>query len=475
MTSLSTLFSSGAATGAGQDPLEEGLPVIAVYGGDFNQNFDLRLHRVHSGELMGSPWGAITNSTASYSHGQTNMHMFGYNSDYGSLSGQFSSEGYSSYNNFTQSLYQNDHYPYALFGSVSKDGRMGMQSFHGSGWYTKVYYRIHVQSLKGRRPRRQFNIYNYFFSETTLSSDYGWKSSVDISTYIDTADQVANNYGSAVYKQDTKQLVLYYPTSSGSSSGYIHVIQGTVDLMSVTKVSEFFATATFKKFSVNDATNWGPNSFNYNVSLVLGDNNYVAVTTRNASTHYYRVFDCSGASGTAAFVVGDGIGNTTSYGPEQGLMYRGRYQQTWDAKWGCTYGPYYYYGNGLSAFFMSIANPAKYYKVNITDSGGGGVLTPSDKEGFVYLNGQNTDGQPIRSWGVNFANVTSPADTGVNEYIGTASYTASSLNPTQYSTGSSLNASASSSYIFQYPGYYYSTSYPRFMTVNWWDQEGGYK
>ena len=456
--------------------MEEGLPVIAVYGGSFNDHFDLRLHRVHSGELMGSPWAAISNSTASYAHGQSNMHVFGYNSDFGNFSGNLSSENYTSYSNFTQSLYQNDHYPYAMFGSVSKDGRMGMHSLHNSGWYSKIYQRIHVQSLKGRRPRRQFNLYNTTFNETTFNSNYGWKSSVDISTYIDTNGQVANNNGTCVYKQDTKQLVLYYATSTGSSSGYFHIIQGTVDLMSVTKVSEFFDTATFKKFSASDAISVAFSSMSYSVSLVLGDNNFVGVTARNGASHYYKVYDCSGSSGTEApLVVSASIGNTTSYGPDQGLMYRGRYQQTWDAKWGCTYGPYYYYGGGLSAFFMSIANPAKYYKVNITQSSGGGVLTPSGKEGFAWLSGLNTDSEAITSWGVNFSNVTSPTNIAVSEYIGTANITSTSTNPSQYSNGANLSSSYSSSYIFQYPGVYYSTSYPRFMTVNWWDQEGGYE
>ena len=478
MTSLSTLFSSGdAGAGAGQDPLEEGLPTIAVYGGDFNQNFDVRLHRVHSGELMGSPWSAITNSTASYSHGQSNMQMFGYSSDMGNLSSQYSTQGYTSYAPFTQSIYQNDHYPYSMYGSCSKEGRMGMQSFHGNSWYTKLYHRIHVQSLKGRRPRRQFNIFNYIFSETPLGNQYGWKSAIDVSTYINTSGHVTNNNGSCVYKQDTKQLVLYYPVSTGSTSGYFHIIQGTVDLMGVGNVKEFFDTATFKRFyGSGDVTNWGHSTYQYSVSLVLGDNNHIGVSIRNGNSHFYRVFDCSGASeSTVAHYVNTSIGNTTSYGPEQGLPYRIRYQQTWDAKWGCMYGPYYYYGSGLSAFFMSIENPGKYYRVNLTPSSGGGTLTPSDTNGFMYLNGQNTDSSPIISWSVNFSNITSPGATAGSEYIGTSNVVTTSLLPTAYANGAALNASYTANQVFQYPGYYYSTSYPRFMTVNWWDQEGGYK
>ena len=75
MTSLSTLF-GGGDTGTTQDPLQEGYPVVCVYGGSFNQYHDVRLHRVHSGELIGSPWGGQTNSTASYWSGQQNYHMF---------------------------------------------------------------------------------------------------------------------------------------------------------------------------------------------------------------------------------------------------------------------------------------------------------------------------------------------------------------------------------------------------------------
>ena len=92
MTSLSTLFGGGQTSGA--DPLQEGLPCVAVYGGDFNTYWDMRIHRVDSGELVGAPWGAVTNSTANYYHGMTNMQMFGYNSDYGQLSNGYSSRSY---------------------------------------------------------------------------------------------------------------------------------------------------------------------------------------------------------------------------------------------------------------------------------------------------------------------------------------------------------------------------------------------
>lgn len=473
MASLSTLFGGGSG---GADPLIEGLPVVAVYGGDFNQRWDVKLHRVHSGELVGTPWAAITNSTASYSHGMSNLHEFGYQSDRGSLSSQMTTQAYTSYTEFTQSLFQNDHYPYAMFGSCSGDGRIGMHSFHSTDFYLKIYNRIHVQMPRGQRPRRQFNIQNYNFSETEFNSHFGWKSAVDLSTYIDTAGHVSNNNGSAVYKQDTKQLVLYYATSTGSATGYFHLVQGTVDLMEVRNVKEFFDTATYKKFHANTtATTWGYSSLNYSVALVLGDNNHLGMSPRNGSSHRYVTFDLDVADGsTVPPIVNDVNNNTTSYGPENNLMYRVRYQQTWDSEWACLYGPYYYYGGGLSAFFMSTANPSKYYKVIVTETSGGGGLFPSGTSGFKWLNGQNTDSNPIRSWGVDFNNIQSPTDNTVTEYIGLSVDTRSISLPTGVANGGTLRSSVAA-YSFQYPGYSYTTSYPRFMSVNWWNHEGAYQ
>ena len=238
MTSLSTLFGGGDTGSAAQDPLQEGLPVVAIYGGSFNQHWDVRLHRVHSGELIGSPWGAMTNSTASYASGQQNMHEFGYNSDRGSLTSGYSSHDYGNYTNYTMSMLQNDHYPYAWFGSCSKDGRMGVHSFHGSDHYRKYYRRINVISLAGRRPRRQFNISNEYFSETQFNSSYGTKSIVRFdNNYGGGSNQYwggnapgsSTNYGSACYNQRTKTLAAYWADSSGSASGRIYMWRGTKD------------------------------------------------------------------------------------------------------------------------------------------------------------------------------------------------------------------------------------------------------
>ena len=470
MASLSTLFGGGDTSGT--DPQLEGLPTVCVYGGTFNQFYDVRVHRVHSGELFGSPWGSITNSTASYAHGMSTLHEFGYNSDRGQLNDNFSSQGYNNHPQFTQSLYQNDHYPYAMYGSCSPEGRLGMHSFHGSDYYQKYQARINVQSLKGKRPRRQFNLYDYKFSETDFNSTYGKKSQIDTSDYINVTGHVANTRGACVYKQDTKQLLMYYADSSGSTNGYLHLVQGTVDLMGVGHVAEFFDTATFKRFDVDNITNIGHSSTNYILTMALGDNNVAAITYRNGNTHYYKTFNLDVADGSSLTAISnDSIGNTTSYGSQQGYMYQERYQQTWDGTFGCFYSPYYYYGCGLSAFFFSIANPNKYYKVQISQSNGGGGLFPSDKKGFKWLHGQNTDSVPISSWSVDFSSIANPSDTSAETLsVGSVGM---STNEVTYNVGSSLSNS-NSAQNFQYPGYYYSTSYPRFMTVNWWQQDGAY-
>lgn len=481
MTSLSTLFGGGQTSGA--DPLQEGLPCVAVYGGDFNTYFDMRVHRVHSGELVGAPWGAVTNSTANYYHGMTNYQMFGYNSDYGNLQGQFSSEGYGSHQNFTQSLFQNDHYPYAFFGNVSPEGRMGFHSFHGNDYYQKYYRRINVISLKGRRPRRQFNLDNQQFSETEFNSYRGLKSEVTLSTDYLTPLNIEpgsyTSYGSACYNQNTKTLAIYYADSTGSASGRIYMFRSTVDLMdeaTCPTVATFFDNSAINYIKTQNVTNWGYSSMNYNVNMMLGDNDMVIINTRYDNNDRLAIVDCSSTTNVTSAQTPPqsdrSQGQTTSYGPEQGMMYRARMQMSWDGEWAAMYSPYYYYGGGLSCWFVSVKNPRKMAYVNLTQSSGGGALLPSGRSGFKWLWGQNTDGQPINNWGIDLRG-TGHDHTTAFEYA-----------PTNYGYGNAMTSVANwtgnlgtsvSSYTFQYPGYYYSTSYPRFMSVNWWPQQGTYQ
>tara|TARA_B100000902_G_scaffold62439_1_gene69385 strand:+ start:720 stop:2198 length:1479 start_codon:yes stop_codon:yes gene_type:complete len=490
MTSLSTLFGGGdTGAAAAQDPLQEGYPVIAVYGGNFNTYFDLRLHRVHTGEVLGSPWGTANNSTNDYYSGQQNMHMFGYNSDYGRLNSGYSSHNYNSHESYSMSIMQHDHYPYSFYGSCSKDGRMGMQSFHGNDYYQKYYRRINVISKSGRRPRRQFNINNTKFTETSMQSMYGLKSSLDLSSngYNDyMAGQnpgSTNNYGSACYNQKTKTMCIYWADSNGSDNGKMYIYRGTKDLMSEVEcptVKDWFDSCKTGSGSiiwrkVNSVTNWGYSSLNYNVNLVMGDNDWVGVNTRYDNNNRYGAFDCTTTvnqnSAVTSYSSTRGEGNTTSYGPEQGMMHRARMMLTWDTEWAALYSPYYYYGCGSSTWLVSTKNPRKMAYYGWSESNYGGIFTPSGKSGFKLLYGQNTDSNPIQNWGIELGNTTTDHTQNFNYYSGQDNY---SDNERAVSNWTGTVTNSMSNYSFQYPGYYYSTSYPRFMTVNWWDTEGGY-
>lgn len=488
MTSLSTLFGGGDTGGAAQDPLQEGYPVVAVYGGSFNDYFDLRLHRVHSGELVGSPWGAITNSTASYAHGQNNMHEFGYNSDRGNLTSGYSSHNYNDYQPFTMSMMQHDHYPYSWYGNCSKDGRIGMHSFHAADYYQKYYRRINVISKAGRRPRRQFNLNNEYFTETQFNSSYGTKSVIKFDTnYGGGSNQywggnppgTQTSYGSACYNQKTKTLAAYWADSSGSASGRIYMWRGTKDLMDETEcptVLDFFescATPVYQR--VSDATNWGYSTMNYSVNLVLGDNDYVGVNMRYEQYNYYSVYDCTTTvnnnSQKSSWQSRRNESNTTSYGPEQGMMHRARMQLTWDTEWAAMHSPYYYYGCGTSTYIVSTKDPRRMVYHSWTQSNYGGIYTPSGKSGFKILWGENTDSNPIRNWGIELGGTSHNPNETFYYHSGNQRYNVS-INSISNWTGTVNNSM--SNYSFQYPGYHYSTSYPRFMTVNWWQTEGGY-
>lgn len=481
MTSLSTLFGGGESSGV--DPLQEGYPVIAVYGGSFNQYFDIRLHRVHSGELVGSPWGSMTNSTASYASGQQNMHEFGYSSDRGNLDSSYSSQNYNSHSSYVMSMMQHDHYPYSFYGSCSKDGRMGMHSFHGSDYYEKYYRRINVISLPGRRPRRQFNISNTQFSETQFNSSYGIKNTVNLSDnsnefFAGSAPGNTTNYGSGCYNQRTKTLALYYANSAGAADGRMYMYRGTKDLMSETEcptVKDFFDNCTIVYQNINNGTNWGFSSISYNVNMVLGDNDFVGMNARNSSTNVYKSFDCSttvsNTSQISTYSSQRSEGNTTSYGPEQGMMHRARMQLTWDTDWAAMHSPYYYYGCGSSTYIVSVKDPRRMVYYSWSANNYGGIFTPSGKTGFKVLYGENTDSSPIRNWGIELSQTSHDPTASFQYFSGDQNYGAGIRTINNW-TGTVSNSMAA--YSFQYPGYYYSTSYPKFMTVNWWQQEGAY-
>jgi len=153
-------------------------------------------------------------------------------------------------------------------------------------------------------------------------------------------------------------------------------------------------------------------------------------------------------------------------------MYRARMQMSWDGEWVIMYSPYYYYGCGLSAYVISVKNPRKMSYVNITDTSGGGALLPSGRSGFKYLNGKNTDGQPVQSWSLDLSST--GHDHTTNFVYAPPNYTATnSMTNVANWTGTLQNSLGN--YAFQYPGYWYSTSYPRFMTVNHWKVEGNYQ
>jgi hypothetical protein len=257
------------------------------------------------------------------------------------------------------------------------------------------------------------------------------------------------------------------------------MFRGTVDLMdeaTCPTVKTFFDSATVNYIRTQDLTNWGFDNLNYNVNLMLGDNDFVFVNARYAETNMASVVDCRSTTNVTSPVnmpyTRRQDSNTTSYSAEQGMMYRARMQMSWDGEWAMMISPYYYYGCGLSAYIVSVKNPRKMAYVNITRTDGGGAVVPSGTSGFKWLTGENTDSQPIRTWGIELAETGS--DHTENFRYSPANYDYSNTPTTVANWTGNLNASQGS-YSFQYPGYYYSTSYPRFMSVNYWPTQGTYQ
>ena len=146
-------------------------------------------------------------------------------------------------------------------------------------------------------------------------------------------------------------------------------------------------------------------------------------------------------------------------------------QLSWDTDWAMMNSPYYYYGSGTSSYIVSVKNPRRMVYFNWQESSGGGIITPSGRTGFKMLTGQNTDSNPIRNWGIELGMTSHDHNENFEYFSGDQSWSDTNRSVSNW-TGTVNNSVAS--YSFQYPGYWYSTSYPRFMTVNWWTIDGAH-
>ena len=133
----------------------------------------------------------------------------------------------------------------------------------------------------------------------------------------------------------------------------------------------------------------------YRMRVTAGDNEFVGLSrfVPSTITHYATYLpNIAGTSGGTLTTRG-GIGNTTSYGWDQGANYGIRSNITWDNNWLVSYSPYYYYGSGMCAVFNDTRDPRNFYFARYADTSNGCQILPLNEDKFVFnASVENADG-----------------------------------------------------------------------------------
>ena len=174
MSNLSTLLGGTTET---TDPRKEGLPIFGLLATESTQNHHMT-YRIFDSSFrnVGSPWGGFTGTTSNYRCGVVADASHAYSmSDHGTDHNiNLTTESYTSWTNYSKSIYQIDQYPHAQYYTSSRNGAISWHSYHNisssfecqNGW-TK----LNMVLPEGIRPRRIFC--NRRFSMREISGLHG--------------------------------------------------------------------------------------------------------------------------------------------------------------------------------------------------------------------------------------------------------------------------------------------------------------
>lgn len=159
------------------------------------------------------------------------------------------------------------------------------------------------------------------------------------------------------------------------------------------------ASYAYKDFAWSTSSSSGSNEARHHLKVIPCRNGQVALVRMipSSRTEMAVVNPVTGA------VKSDFTTNslTTSYGIDQGAQYGMRHQMSWDNKWMACFCPYYYYGSGISGFFVNIDDPARYFRMQHTNTSNGISLAPLGESGFAFsFNFNNADGNKGHSLGM---------------------------------------------------------------------------
>ena len=484
MATLSNLLGGGSAGAI--DHRKEGLPLFGLFGTSGDQNTHMNYRIFDSGfKNVGSPWGAVCNSTTNYRFGILGDGSFAYSmNDFGTDLGHtnFTSETWSDYQRYWKSVYQCDQYPHAQYYTSSRDGFYSFHSFHSydtnfeydNGW-TKINHVL----PEGVRPRRIFCNRRNSMREITV----GNHSAAAFDHYDYTSHKLDNSDTYAVgtgYNEKNKMLVMVHSSGEGSeTSKTIHIFESSKCLNHVTKIKEYFDNLTSTEYFTGT---WTTDN-NRDMTVAVGNNKYVGFGHKNGNSMRYAAFNCSNGNSlgtTDSARIFDSWqdfqgSTTTSYGANQGSQYYTKFNTTWDGTWGMIYSPYYYYGVGINGFCMNLENPRKFISINQTKSSRGNPYLAWGRTGFHGGWSDNTDDQQWRTYCWAF----DPTDSDHTQ--DTTVYYGSTDNNDVIRSDNALRGTTITNKTGNYGltesrtglnGGSHTTCYPAMMQIDWWGAYG---
>ncbi len=484
MPNLSNLLGS---SGGSIDHRKEGLPLFGLWGDSGDQNTNMNYRIYDSGyKNVGSPWGAVCNSTTNYRFGILGDASHAYNmNDHGTdvSHSNLTSQTYSDWTKWVSSTYQCDQYPHAQYYTSSRDGFISFHSYHhitdGFEWQTG-WTKINHVLPEGIRPRRMFCNRRNSLREMNIGNN----TCANIDHYDYTSHKLDNTNTYAIgtgYNESTKMLVMVHSADEGSNTAKtIHVFKSSKCLNKVNRIKDFFDNLTATEYF--DGT-WTTDN-NRDMTVVVGNNGWVGFGHKNGNSMRYAAFNCNtglslGTTDTARIFDSwqDFAGSTTtSYGANQGSGYYTKFNHTWDGTWGMIYAPYYYYGCGLNGFCMSLENPRKFISVNETKSSRSNPWFAWGRTGFHGGWSDNTDGDTMRVYSWSFDPTDSDHTTTTKVYQGSTSGDGIVRNDNAHVgsatvTNKTGNVGLSANRCFLTGGYH-STCYPKMMQIDWWGNFG---
>ena len=230
------------------------------------------------------------------------------------------------------------------------------------------------------------------------------------------------NRGMSSYNDRTKMLAVVESTTTGNNIR-LHVWRNTS--LSLNDFSH--KPGTLHKF-LSEAKTAGPTTGNqlsttknyafydftwshggstrnepaYHMKIIMGDNGTVGFSRFNhdgyAQKYGYFLPQSQGTAGNSGIGTftdtNIDLGNTTSYGIDQGENYGQKHQITWDNEWIATYSPYYYYECGINCHTINTYDPTKLFYFRVTNTGSGHGIVPFKEDKFITVYSQQNGDTP---------------------------------------------------------------------------------